>query len=194
MVASSPAALTSLSFQLSLLATIGVVLGARCTAHLSHAMQVLLTPIATTAIVGLTTAPVVAMWFGTFTPAMIPANVLAAPLAAPATLLAVAVCVLAPVPMIADIAGWAAWLACSAVLAIARACSGTRYSQLTFAPIAAEGALTLYAVGLLGLAAFLPEGRVVGRALANWAVHEPRPATVAALTLVAMLCAAVLTS
>jgi len=187
MVAASPEALTSLSFQLSLLATIGVILGARCTMNASRGVAALVTPIATTAIVGLATAPVVALQIGTFTPPMIPANLMAAPLAAPATILAVVVCLTSPIPAIAELIGWVAWTVCSVVLAIARVTSELRFGQMKFAPISAESTLALYAVGLLALTAALPEGRVAARNLGAWIQREPQPATAATLVFVGVL-------
>lgn len=193
MVALSPTALTSLSFQLSLLATIGVVLGARWTEALPTAAKAVATPIVTTIIVGLTTAPVIALWFGTLTPAMVPANLIAAPLAAPATIVAVGVCLTAPLPLLPEVLGWSAWVVCSAILTTARICASLPFGQLTFAPISSESALALYAAGIVLLAAGLPEGRIAAGKVSDWAQREPQPAAIALLTLAGVLGVAVVT-
>jgi competence protein ComEC len=194
MVIISPGALASLSFQLSLLATVGVLLAAQFTEPLSPRAQLVTQPLLTTVFAGLATAPVIAMHFGTFTPAMIPANLLAGPLAAPATMLGALVVAASPIPLLADMIGWCGSGVCGALLGIARFCATLPGGQFTFAPIGSAISVAIYAFAIVVVAAILPEGRAAGRQLYAWVASEPVPATVSiAVTIAGLSAAAILT-
>jgi competence protein ComEC len=190
MVAVSPEALTSISFQLSVLATLGLVLAGRLTSGYEGWKAVVLTPLAATTCAGLMTAPTLAAEFGTLTLLTVPANLIAGPLVPIASVAGVVVIVLSPIAPLASIAGWFAWLLSGALLWLARQIATVPYAYYSFAPLSATAQAGIYAAMLMMVLVVLPEGRLLARNAANWAQREPFGAIVTAGT----ACVALLTA
>lgn len=180
MVAVSPPALASLSFQLSVLATLGLVLATRMTSRFEGWKSVVLTPLVATATIGMITAPILAAEFGTLSLLTVPANMLAAPLVPAATIAGVVVIAASPVTPIAFVAGWVAWLLSAMLLWLARLLSVVPYGYHEFAPLSDLTQASLYAALLIAVALILPEGRLLGRAASTWVYHEPAGAALSA--------------
>jgi competence protein ComEC len=193
MVAVSPAALSSISFQLSVVATLGLVLAARLTSRLDGWTSVLLTPFVATVVVGLMTAPILAARFGTVTLLTVPANMVAAPLVPIASVAGILVVVLSPVAPLAAIAGWIAWLLSGLLLWLARQLAAVPYAYHEFAPLSASAQAGIYAAMLVVVIAILPEGRLLARGAIDWAQREPIGATFTVGTACAALVTAALT-
>lgn len=190
MAAVSPPALTSLSFQLSVVATLGLVLSARLTQEMEGWKAIVLTPLIATATIGMITAPLLAAEFGTLSLLTVPANILAAPLVPAATIAGVVVVIASPVALLATIAGWGAWLLSALLLWLARILSSVPYGFHEFAPLSDAAQATLYAAILLAVVLILPEGRLVSHRIAEWVRHEPAGAALSAGT----ACVALLTA
>lgn len=173
MVAVSPSALSSLSFQLSVLATLGLILAARMAATMDGWRAVLLTPLIATATIGLITAPLLAAEFGTLSLLTVPANILAGPLVPAATIAGVIVVATSPVTPLAAVTGWLAWLLSSLLLWLARALSNVPYGYHEFAPLSDANQAAIYALLLATVVMILPEGRLVIRLLSDWGRREP---------------------
>ncbi len=190
MVAVSPDALASLSFQLSVLATLGLVLAARLSSNLSGWNAVVLTPIIATGTIGIITAPLLAAEFGTLSLLTVPANIAAAPLVPAATLAGIVTVASSWIGPLAAICGWGAWIVSGAILWLARVMSGVPYGFHEFAPLSDTAQATLYTLILVAIVSILPEGRTAGRHVINWARSEPAGA---ALT-ISTACVALLTA
>ncbi len=190
MVAVSPPALSSLSFQLSVLATLGLILAARMTASLEGWHTVLVTPLVATATIGLVTAPLLAAEFGTLSLLTVPANILAGPLVPAATIAGVIVVAASPVEPLAAVSGVLAWLLSGLLLWIARALSNVPYGYHEFAPLSDATQAAIYAVLLAAIALILPEGRLAVRRLSDWGHREP----VGAILTTGAACAALVTT
>jgi ComEC/Rec2-related protein len=190
MVAVSPPALSSLSFQLSVLATLGLILAARMTARLEGWHTVLLTPLVATATIGMITAPLFAAQFGTLSLLTVPANIVAGPLVPAATIAGIIVVAASPVEPLAAVAGVLAWLLSSLLLWIARALSNVPYGYHEFAPLSDASQAATYAFVLASVTLILPEGRLVVRRLADWGRREP----VGAILTTGTACAALVTA
>jgi competence protein ComEC len=191
MVALSPAALTSLSFRLSVLATVALLAALQVTPPWQGLRAALVVPAITSAAIGIATAPLLAATFGTLSVWTIPANVLAAPLVPIATLLAALVLPLDVVGL-GTLVGAPAWLVCATVLRIAALFSSAPVGHWQFAPISEPAMASLYVVVLVAIALLLPEGRLATRRLSRWMQSEPVPALVAVAAFSGTLLAAVL--
>jgi ComEC/Rec2-related protein len=190
MVAVSPPALSSLSFQLSVLATLGLILAARMTAMLDGWRAVFLTPIIATATIGLITAPLLAAEFGTLSLLTVPANILAGPLVPAATIAGVIVVATSPVEPLAAIAGWLAWLLSGLLLWLTRVLSNVPYGFHEIAPLSDASQAAIYALLLAAVVMILPEGRLVVRRLSDWGRREP----VSAILTTGTACVALVTA
>jgi competence protein ComEC len=193
MAALSPASLTSLSFRLSVLATIGLVVAVHLTRSLTGVAAVVVVPAVASAAIGLATAPLLAAELGTFTPAAIPANVAAGALVSAATCSGAVLVLLSPLPVLSELAGWCVWLSCGGVLAVARLFANAPLGHWTFAPVSGEAQAVMYTALIVACALALPEGRLVGRRLARWSREQPAHALAslvgAAIVLIAPLVA-----
>ncbi|MGH9175231.1 MAG: ComEC/Rec2 family competence protein, partial [Vicinamibacterales bacterium] len=172
-VAVSPTALSGLSFQLSVVATAGLVVATHITHDLEGWWAVTVTPVAVTAVIGLMTAPLLATEFGTLSLATIPANLLAGPLVPLTTFGAIVIVVLSPFATLANLAGWIVWVLCSSLLWIARAVGSAPGVYHEFAPLSDSAQAGLYALLTVGTAVALPEGRLIARTTTDWARREP---------------------
>ncbi|HEX5164037.1 MAG TPA: ComEC/Rec2 family competence protein, partial [Thermomicrobiales bacterium] len=193
MVAVSPASLASLAFQLSVLATLGLIVASRLTAGFEGWRAIALTPVIATAATGVITAPLLASEFGTLSLATVPANILAAPLVPAATIAGIAVIALGPVTPLATAAGWVAWSLCALLLGLARTLASVPHGYHEFAPLSDAQQAGLYAALLVIVAAVLPEGRLLLRAAVNWARQEPTGAALSASAACVALLAATFT-
>jgi|GEM_PF-3483369 len=193
MTAISPMILGSISFQLSVLATLGLVIAGRLTASLDGWRAVVMTPLAATIAAGLMTTPTLAARFGTFTLLTVPANLVVAPLVPIASVAGVVVVLLSPIAPLAMVAGWGAWLLSGLVLWFARLLAGVPYSYHQFAPLSPVEEAALYTVILAIIVPLLPEGRMLGRRAFVWAQREPINAMVTAGTACVALVTAALT-
>ena len=190
MVAVSPPALSSLSFQLSVLATLGLVLAARLAHPLDGWKAIVLTPLIATGAIGLITAPLLAAEFGTLSLLTVPANILAAPLVPAATISGVAVVATSPIAPLASVAGWMAWSFGAILLWLARALSGIPYAFHQFMPLSDAVQAAIYACLLGVVASILPEGKLIVRNLSTWVRSEPVGAALSA----GVACVALLTA
>ena len=180
MVAVSPSALSSLSFQLSVLATLGLVLAARMTFGLDGWKSVIVTPLVATGTVGIITAPLLAAEFGTLSLLTVPANMLAAPVVPAATIAGIVAVAASPVAPFAAIAGWGAWLLSALLLWLARALAAVPYGFHEFAPLSDMAQAAIYASLLVAVGLILPEGRLIVRAASDWMRREPGGAVLSA--------------
>lgn len=173
MVAVSPDALTSLSFQLSGIATLGLIVAARITHGSEGWKAIVLTPVVATGTIGAITAPLLASEFGTLSLLTVPSNILAAPLVPAATVLGVIVVAASPFPAMAAVFGWGAWLLSALLLWLARVIAAVPYGFYEFAPLSDVAQAAMYAALLVGVMLTLPEGRLIGRKAAEWVRREP---------------------
>lgn len=180
MVVVSPDALTSLAFQLSVLATLGLVIAGHATSHLTGWRAIVLTPLAATAAAGLSTAPLIAAEFGTFSLLTVPANLLAAPLVPAATVAGVVVVIASPIAPLATIAGWGAWLLTTPLLLLARVVASVPYAYHEFAPLSGSVQAILYSGILMVVGCTMPEGRLAMRVASEWIRREPTGAVLTA--------------
>lgn len=191
MVMHSPEILISLSFQLSVLATLALITAMRLSNVLSGWQKALAAPALASGMTGLATAPVLAATFGSLSLATVPANIAAGPIVPLASIGGVLTAMFSAAPPIAAILGWLVWLLCALILAIATLGSSLPYGYLEFAPL--EGATTAIVHLLVfgAIASTTPEGRLLRRRLVDWTQSEPRAATAAgagmAATLVTLL-------
>jgi competence protein ComEC len=192
MVAISPESLTSLSFQLSIVATLGLVVAARLTQRFEGLPAVILTPIVATATIGIITAPLLAAETGSISLLTMPANLLAAPIVPIATIAGIAVVATSPISPVSTVAGWAASLLCARLLWLARILASVPYGYHEFAPLSGPAQAALYSVLIVAITLILPEGRLVIRAATSWVRREPLGAALSAGTAcIALLTAAI---
>jgi competence protein ComEC len=176
MIAISPNALALLSFQLSVLATGALIAAAQLSAGLNDMRRAIATPMLTTTLTGLATAPVLAASFGTLSFATVPANILAGPLVTVATLGGI---VLIPAALIEPVGigvGSFVWIVCTTLLGIARLCAAIPYAFLEFAALSGATSAVLHVLVLTAIVSILPEARYMARRLGRWSQREPGPA------------------
>ncbi|MCO5177070.1 MAG: ComEC/Rec2 family competence protein [Thermomicrobiales bacterium] len=179
MIAADPAAFSSLSFQLSILATAALILSLRLTSRYRGLAAVIIAPVAATSIIALVTAPALAASTGTFSLASIPANVAAGSLvvlAASATILLVAT---SWIPIVATAFAFLTWVLTHAILWIAALFARLPGGFIEFRQM--DGAMLRLAMTLLTLTALLalPEGRFGFWQLQRWNQQDARIAPVA---------------
>lgn len=191
MVAISPGALETLSFQLSVLATFALIVAMQIAPPWDGWRSLVLTPTVTCAAIGLATAPLLATTFGTITLAAIPANVLVAPLIPIATIGAILVIPTAATG-VGEIAGTVTWVCCEVVLRLAALFANAPLGQWRVRRFPLEAALTSYAALFAVAVAVMPEGRLIARRTSRWMRSEPRVALVATLALSGTLLSAAL--
>lgn len=186
MVAWDPGSFPSLSFQLSFLSMVGLAAAARLTEPFTGWKAVTVSPVATAVLAGVATAPLLAATFGTFSPATLPANLLAGPLIPFATFAGMGVVALSWVPPFAEVIGWVGWGLSSLVLWIAEHLAGLPGAHFEFAPLPLSTTLTIYLLLGLLIAPLFPEGRLLARRCENWFRSMPAPmmgATAAAIVM-----------
>jgi competence protein ComEC len=170
----------SYGFALSVLATLGLLLWARpwSTALARWVPRPLAVALAVPIAAQAACGPVLVLLVGQLSLVSVPANLLAEPLVAPATVLGLAAAVVSPVS--AQLASWLADIAgvpCVGICWLARRLAVVPGGQLAW-PGGTWGALSLAAV-TLGLV-------VSGPALVRWSRQQPWPAAAAVLLVVAV--------
>jgi competence protein ComEC len=190
MVAVTPDILGSLSFQLSVLATLGVSVGSRWTTQHVGWRAWIAAPVIISLAVGLVTAPLLALRFGIVTVASVPANVLAAPLVVVATVGGSVVIATGWLPLLPDLAGTATWIACTVLLTIADALARLPAGHWRFQQPTSAAVAVLSIAVLAVMFAVTPEGRAIGRRLTHWASAEPLAAGLAGASSAVVLIAA----
>lgn len=176
MVALDPVIVTSLSFQLSVIATFALISAMKLTENLKGWWGALTTIVLACLLTGIATAPVLAATFGTLSLATVPANVLAGSLIPIASIGGVLVVALDVVPIAGEVAGWIVWLLASVVLVIARLCAALPYGYLEFQPLSPSGSAVVHLLVIMSIAALTPEGRLIRLRMMAWIEHEPRAA------------------
>jgi hypothetical protein len=177
---------------LSFLAMIGLAVAARMAAGLNGWQSVLMTPAMSAGFAGIATAPLLAATFGTVSWMTVPANVIAAPLVPMATFAGMFVVATSWVPPLADPLGWIAWIISAGLLWVSQSFAGVPRGHVTFAPVEASTAFTIY-FGLAFVAApCLPEGRAIARRLDRWFRATPAAAMLATFVAIGVLLIGVL--
>jgi competence protein ComEC len=172
MAAIDPDLLGSLSFQLSILAMVGLVIGG--TVQVQHRVgRLVLEPGIATVAAGLATAPLLAARFGTFSLATLPANILAAGAVVQATLSGFAVVVVGWVPVVGALVGWYTWLCCWWVLWVAAVFSELPGGYWEFPSLSPSATVALYLGLCLVALPFVPEGRLLLRRLERHLSSSP---------------------
>ena len=168
-----PDVLSSLAFQLSFTSMIGLALAGDLISRTSGTRRKVVTALMSPAGAALLTAPLIAGRFGTFNPGTIPANIMVAPLIAPATALAGMVAVIPESFVTGDLLGVAVWVLTGVVLLISETVAGLPFAVITFAPLTNAQIIGLYV--LLGAAAapLAPEARLLAYRLRGWTTREP---------------------
>jgi competence protein ComEC len=170
----------SYGFALSVLATLGLLLWARpWSVALARRMPrplavAVAVPFAAQAACG----PVIVLLAGQLSLVSVPANLLAEPLVAPATVLGLAAALVSP--LWTQAASWLAWVAalpCAAICWLARRLAAVPGAQIAW-PGGAAGALALAAATLVLV--------VSAPTLLRWSRHQPWPASAAALLVLAV--------
>lgn len=192
MAAWNPAILSSLSFMLSFLAMLGLAVAARVTASITGWRLVLLTPAMSAGFAGIATAPLLAATFGTVSWMTVPANVIAAPLVPWATFAGIFVVATSWIAPFAHPLGWIAWIISSGLLWVSQSFAGVPHGHMTFAPLEASTAFTIYFGLALVAAPCLPEGRALARRLDSWFRSTPAAALLASFVAIGILLIGVL--
>lgn len=178
MLLARPAAGGTLSFQLSFLATAGLIAADRLVVARGMAGAVL-KPITATIAAGLLTAPLLAAEFGTASPGLLPANIVAGPLVAGATFAAIATIGLSWFGPFTIAAGALTWTLAHGILTVARVTASIPFTRLDFGPLGPAAASLIYLALGIAMFAVLPEGRFVIRRLHRWLTDDPGRALLA---------------
>lgn len=192
MAAWSPEVLSSLSFMLSFLAMLGLVVAARITGGMTGWKSALLTPPIVASFAGIATAPLIAATFGTISFMTVPANVAIAPLVPVATFAGMFVMSVSWLGPLTGPVAWAAWIISSAILWIARLFAGVPGAHVRFSPMPASTVFTIYFGIALMVLPCLPEGRAALRSLDIWYRGAPAAAVLSSVIALAVIAIGVL--
>ena len=168
-----PATITTLSFQLSFLSMIGlavagdVVIRARGTRR--KVAAALLSPVGA----ALATAPLLAARFGTLSFGAAPANILVAPLIAPATLLSGVAAVIPDGFASGAVIGFVVWVLTGLILKASALIGSSEWAVLTFRPLSNSQTVGLYLLLGVVVAPLVPEVRLAAFRLKSWGRTEP---------------------
>ncbi len=178
MIAVDPSAPSSLSFQLSILATAALIVAVRYAARWHGWRAIVLGPLVATVAISVATAPALAAWTGTVSVVSVPANIVAAPLVPLAAAGSIVVVATGWLPALQTAAAAATWLLTHLILSIAAEFASVPGGVVTFAPVddvVLRGAVVM----LLVVAAFvLPEGRFVAWQIDRWMRRDERAAAI----------------
>jgi competence protein ComEC len=188
----SPAALSSLSFQLSVLAMLGLLAVARVSGDMASLGRIVFIPVAASVATGLLTAPLLAWRFGAISLTTVPANLVAAPLVPFATWSGIVLVLVGRVPVLGAVLGTLTWVVCGLVLKTADLFASLPGSYMQVADLSASSLVLIYLALALVLLPFVPEGRAMLRALGRWYERGPAHASVTMATLTLVLLLAVL--
>lgn len=175
-----PGVLNSLGFQLSFLSMIGLGLAGDVISRARGTRRKVATALLSPAGAALLTAPLLAARFGTFSPGTIPANMLVAPVIAPATMLSGGVALIPDGFVSGELLGGIVWLLTGLILATSDLVGGSELAVVTFAPLSNAQTVGLYLLIGVALAPLIPEVRGVAHRIRLWAVGDPPRATVVA--------------
>jgi ComEC/Rec2-related protein len=192
MVMLSPEILSSLSFQLSVLATFALIAAMRVNVQRSGWKGALTTSTLASTMTGIATAPVLATAFGTLSLATVPANILAGPLVPIASVGGLLVVLLEIVPPLSAVAGWVVWILCSLVLIIARSCAAIPFGYVEFTPLDGAMSAVIHLLVIASIAVTTPDGRFIARRLGRWTRETPREAAAAGIGMAATLVTAII--
>ena len=187
MVLISPAALGTLSFQLSVLAMLALLAVARVDSVIVTPFRALLVPVAASGAAGLATAPLLAWRFGAISLATVPANVLASPLIPAATWSAILLVCFGWLPWAGALFGTLTWALCGVVLWLSASFAHLPGAYIQFATPPAGAIVLMYLVLAMALTPLLPEGRLLWRRLARWYEGGPLRASTALASLAVVL-------
>lgn len=176
MAALDPQVLESLSFHLSFMSMIGLVVAARICRDLDGWRAVVATPTAAAATAGVATAPLLAYAFGSMPLLTVPANLLAGPLVSIATFSGALVALGNWVWPVAEVAGWFNWVISRVILTISSTIAGVPGGHQQFAPISAAATIVIYLVMLAAALPCFAEGRRLLRLSVDWMGARPYPA------------------
>jgi competence protein ComEC len=179
MVMLDPEIVSSLSFQLSVLATFALIAAMRLSERFEGWRSALATPTLASSLTGLATAPILAATFGTVSLATIPANLVAGPIVPIASIGGVLVVALEVVPPLAAVTGWVVWTLSALVLGVARVSAALPFGHVEFQPLRGAESAVVHLVVFAAIAAATPEGRLIRRRLVRWIEQEPRAAAAA---------------
>ena len=182
MAAHDPSILSTLSFQLSFLAMAGLTVAGPLMAGRRSVRQRLLVAVLSPAAAAIATAPLLAGRFGTFGTGTILANMVVAPIIAPATLLSAGVAIMPDNLYVGRIIAVPLWFMTNAVLSIAQVVAELPYSQIVFDPLPSRQIAAIYAVLLVSCVPVIPEARYAMFRLSLWFRREPAVAAVATLS------------
>lgn len=186
MCVSDPEVLSSLAFQLSFTSMVGLALAGDLISRASGTRRKIVTALMSPAGAALLTAPLLAGRFGTFSLGTIPANIMVAPLIAPATALAGFVAVIPEGFVTGDLLGLALWALTGVVLLIAETIGAQPYAVVTFAPLTNAQIVGLYVLLAAAAAPLVPEARLLSYRLRGWVMREPGPAFACVVAILAM--------
>jgi ComEC/Rec2-related protein len=173
MVCVSPGLLSSISFQLTIAATAGLLVAGAVASFFSGWQGPVIAALLTAACAGMATMPIIAAAFGSFSITTIPANVVASPLVPLAAATSAATVLLAPIPGVGIVIGSLAWLTNAAILRVAEFFAGVPQSNWQFEPISTAAQAGVFTALLLVGGALTPEGRLIRRRVGTWAIAAP---------------------
>jgi ComEC/Rec2-related protein len=187
MAALDPEVLASLSFQLSFQAMLALGVAGqrilRLDGRLKQVVAILAAPVAA----AIATAPLIALRFGFFGLGTVPANVLVAPVIAPATALSALTALLGDVPVVGLVAGTLLWGLTSFILGVARLIGGINGAYWTFAPPGVGVTVLCYLLIAACVAPLVPEARLALHRLKVWSAAQPAAAFSSAFASLALL-------
>lgn len=192
MAAWSPEVLNSLSYMLSFLAMLGLVVAARLTEGLSGWRSAVATPAIVAGLAGIATAPLIAASFGTLSLMTVPANIVVAPLVPVTTFAGMFVVATSWISPLAAPGGWISWTISSAILWVSRVCAGVPGTHVSFSPLQPSTVFTMYFGLALMAAPCLPEGRALLRRMDSWYREAPAAAFLLAIVVLGILAVGVL--
>ena len=163
MACMSPDILGSVSFQLTIAATAGLIVAGAATDGLEGWRHLVFLPALTAVVAGVATGPILAASFGTFSLATLPANVAADPLVPIATFAAAAAVACSGIPILNIATGTFAWATCAPILKIAELFAGIPGLHWTFEPLSTAALAALSTLLLLLAGLLTPEGRLIRR-------------------------------
>lgn len=181
MLCVSPGLFSSISFQLTIAATAGLLIAGAIAARWEASWSPIAGVALTAALAGVATMPVTWAAFGTLTPVGIPANIVVAPIVVVAAYSAIAAALAAPVPLLGAVAGSVAWALGRLILEAANVLSAIPYGHWQAPPLGPPGQAGVVATLVLFGAAFTPEGRAIRRQIDAWMTVSPT-SCIAALT------------
>lgn len=183
----SPAALSSLSFQLSVLSMLGLLAVAQLSGGLETFARAIFVPVAASGAAGLATAPLLAWRFEGVSLATVPANLVVAPLIPFATWSGIVLVLVGRIPLLGEAVGALTWALCALVLWASRLFAGVPGGYIQLGTLPVGSIVLVYLVLALALLPFVPEGRLAVRELRRWYWRGPLRSLVTLASLAGVL-------